>query len=329
MVHVVDLRADPGPAARRGSSSAVICCSIGVGDVVLGEQFADASLLPLGARSVVAPDVKDEGVVADAELLEPVHELADLRIGVLDEPGEHLHQPPLERPLRFGNAVPRSQRVGPRRQFRVRRESSRAPSVAEDALAIPVPAVVELAFVLVGPLREDVVRAVGAPGRPVHQERLVGREGLVPLDPGEALVDHVFGQVVFLAVRRLDRIEVLVQPRLPLRRLTGEEAVEVVEPVTGGPAVERAHRGGLVGGRVVPLAERRRLVAVVMEHLGQCRGRLGNDPGVAVEVGCSLGDRAVADAVMVAAGQQGGSGRRADRGGMERVVADSRVTQVG
>ena len=137
----------------------------------------------------------------------------------------------------------------------------------ENPFAVLVPAVVELPFVLVGPFREDVVRAVGRAGRPVHQERLVGREGLVPLDPGEPLVDHVFGQVVFLAVRRLDRVQVLVQPRFPLRRFAGEEAVEVVEPVAGGPAVERSHRGRLVRRGVVPLAERRRFVAVVVQRL--------------------------------------------------------------
>ena len=262
-------------------------------------------------------------------MLEPVDELADLRIGVLGETGEHLHQPPLERPLRLGDAVPRRHRVGSRRQLRVGRDPAELLLPLEDPLAVLVPAVVELPFVLVRPLREDVVRAVGAAGRPVHQERLVGREGLVPLDPGEPLVDHVFGQVVFLAVRRLDRIQVLVQPGLPLRRFAGEEAVEVVEPVAGGPAVERSHRGRLVRGGVVPLAERRGLVAVVVQRLGDGGGGLGDDPGVTVEVGSPLGDRAVADPVVVPAGQQGGAGRRADRGGVEGVVADARVSQPG
>ena len=126
----------------------------------------------------------------------------------------------------------------------------------------------------------------------------------------------------FSLLRRLDRVLVLVQPRLPLRRLAGEEAVEVVEPVAGRPAVERAHRGGLVRGGVVPLPECRRLVAVMVQHLGDGGGRLRDDAGVAVEVGGPLGDRAVADAVVVPPGQQGRAGRRADRRGVERVVAD-------
>ena len=83
-----------------------------------------------------------------------------------------------------------------------------------------------------------------------------------------ALLCHVLGQVILLVVRRLDRVGVLDEPRFPLRGLAGEEAVEVVEAVAGRPAVERTHRGRLVGRRVVPLAERRRLVAVVVQHLG-------------------------------------------------------------
>ena len=149
----------------------------------------------------------------------------------------------------------------------------------------------------------------------------------MPLDPGEPLVDHVFGQVVFLAVRRFDRALVLVQPGLPLRRFAGEEAVEVVEPVAGGPAVKRAHRGGLVRGGVVPLPERRGFVAVVVEHLGHGGGRLRDDAGVSVEVGCPLGNGPVTDPVVVPAGQEGGSAGGTDRGRVKRVVADSRVTQ--
>ncbi len=80
----------------------------------------------------------------------------------------------------------------------------------ENAFAVVVPAVVELSFVLVRPFREDVVRTVDRARGPVHQERLVGREGLMALDPGNSLVDHIFGQMVFLAARRLDRIQVFI-----------------------------------------------------------------------------------------------------------------------
>ena len=38
----------------------------GVGDLVLREQFADAAVLAFGAGAVVAEDIEDDRVVADA-----------------------------------------------------------------------------------------------------------------------------------------------------------------------------------------------------------------------------------------------------------------------
>ena len=59
--------------------------------------------------------------------------------------------------------------------------------------------------------------------------------------PVDAVLREIFAQVVFLIVRRLDLVGILHQPRLPLRRLAGEEAVEVVEAMPGRPAIEWAH----------------------------------------------------------------------------------------
>ena len=135
------------------------------------------ALLAFGAGAVVAPDVEDDGVVAHAELVELVDQLADLRIDVFDEAREDFHQPQLERPLGLGDAVPCRHGVGARRQFGVGRNPAQLLLAGEDALAQLVPALVELAFVFVGPFLEDVVRPVRRAGRPIHEERLVGREG--------------------------------------------------------------------------------------------------------------------------------------------------------
>ena len=59
--------------------------------------------------------------------------------------------------------------------------------------------------------------------------------------------------MVRFVVWRFDRIDVLVQAGFPLRRLAGDEAIEVVEPVPGRPAVERPHGGGLVAGELCHL----------------------------------------------------------------------------
>ena len=213
--------------------------------------------------------------------------------------------------------------VGARRELRVGGNPAHLLLPREHALAVRIPAAVELALVLVRPFLEDLVRAVTGAGRPVHEEGLVRRERLMPAQPVDAVLRQVLGQVVLLVVRRLDLVGVLDQPRLPLRRLAGQEAVEIFEAVPGRPAVERAHRRRLVGRRVVPLADRRRVVAVVPQHFGHRRRRLRDDAGVAVPVDRALGDRAVAHALVIAAGQQRRARRRADRRRVERVVADA------
>ena len=131
--------------------------------------------------------------------------------------------------------------------------------------------------------------------------------------------------MVGLVVRRLDRVEVLVEARLPLRGLAGDESVEVVEAVPGRPAVEGPHRRRLGGRRVVPLAERRRGVAVVLQDFGHGRGVLADHAGVAVPIDGTFGDRAGMHAVVVATGQQGSTCRRADRGRVKGVVRKTRL----
>ena len=162
-------------------------------------------------------------------------------------------------------------------------------------------------------------------GRPVHEERLVGRIGAMLAHPGDRLVGQVLAQMIFLIMGRLDRIEVLEQPRLPLRGLAGEEAVEVVEAdaLAGWPERERPHRRGFGRRRVVPLAEGRSLISVIAKHLGDGRGRPGNDAGIAIPVHRALGDGAGTHALVISAGQQRRARRRADRGRVEGVVADA------
>ena len=73
---------------------------------VLRQQFADRAVLAFGAGAVVAENVDHDGVVANAETIQFVHHPAGLHVDMLDEAGEDFHQPPLERALRLGNAVP-------------------------------------------------------------------------------------------------------------------------------------------------------------------------------------------------------------------------------
>ena len=77
--------------------------------------------------------------------------------------------------------------------------------VRQRRLAQRVPALVELAFVLVAPLRRDVMRRMRGAEREIDEERLVGGQRLLRLHPGDGVVHQVRRQVIVRVVRRLDR----------------------------------------------------------------------------------------------------------------------------
>ncbi len=326
VVHVVHLRAAEFVEAAEFVHDLDLLLD-GIRNLILREQLADAAVLTFGARTVVAPDVDDERVVADAEPVEFVDHAARLHVDVLDEAREYFHQSTLKRPLRFRNVVPRGHRFGARRELRVGGNPAEFLLPFERALAQRVPAVVELTLIFVGPLFEDVVRPMARTGRPVHQERLIRRVRAMLAQPHDRLVGEIFAQVVLRIVRRFDRVEVLEQARFPLRRLAGEKPVEIVEAdsFAGRPQREWTHRRGFGRGRVVPFAERGALVAVSAEHFRQRRGRARNHAGVAVPINRAFGDRAGSDALMVASGEERCARRRADRRGVECVVTDAGV----
>ena len=124
----------------------------GGGNTVLREQLADRAVLALGRSPVVAPDVEDQGVLTVAEPVDLVDEAADLNIHVLGEAREYFHQAALERFLVFGDRIPRGKVGRPRGQLRALRNPAHLLGALVGALAVLVPAVVELALVLVGPL---------------------------------------------------------------------------------------------------------------------------------------------------------------------------------
>ena len=76
------------------------------------------------------------------------------------------------------------------------------------------------------------------------------------------------------------------------------------------------------------LAEGGRAVAVEPQHLGQRGDAVRPLPGLAGEGGRGLGDRAHVADVVVAAGQQGRAGRRAERRGVELVVPQPVLRQL-
>ena len=192
-------------------------------NAVLRDQLADRAVLAFGRRPVVAPDVEDQRVLAVTEPIELVDEPTDLCVHVLGEPRRDLHQSSLEGLLVLRNAVPRRHPRIARRELGLLRNPSLLFRPREHALTILVPAVVELAFVLVCPLLHDVVRSMDGAARPVHVEGLVGLEGFMPAQPPDRIVGKIFAQVIALLGRagRSDVGRVTNQVRLVLRSLAG------------------------------------------------------------------------------------------------------------
>ncbi len=243
-------------------------------------------------------------------------------VGVLEVAGVDLHLPGEHRSQLGIDVVPGRDAGAALGQVAVGRDDAELLLPGERLLAQLVPALVELALVLVGPLLRHVVRRVGRPRREVGEERLVGHQRLLLADPLGRLRREVVVEVVALLRRlvRLDRRGALVERRVALVRLAAEEAVEVLEAHAGRPLPVRPHRARLPHRHLVALAELRGAVAVELQDLGQRGGGVRPDRVVARRRRRQLGDVAHPDRVVVAAGQQRRAGRRAQRRRVEAGV---------
>ena len=90
----------------------------------LGVQFRHAALQPFCRGAVVGEQVQDQGVVADAARFQLVDEPTDLCIGVLEEPGVHLHLAGEHRLEGVVHVVPRRDLVVAHGQFGVGRDDT-------------------------------------------------------------------------------------------------------------------------------------------------------------------------------------------------------------
>ena len=171
--------------------------------------------------------------------------------------------------------------------------------------------------------------SVRGAGREISHERAVRRDRLLLANPAHALVGEIAGELIaFLRrLRRLDRRRVADQRRIELVGLAADEAVEIVESLIGRPVVERTRRARLVIGHIVVLAEPRAGVARLFQKLGEGRAALGNDAAIARIARRHLLDDAGRDGVMIAAGQQSGARRRAQRRRMELVEEQAALEQ--
>ena len=130
-----------------------------LGDAVeVGHLVVHADEAALGAGAVVAGDVDEHGVVELADVRQRLPEPPDLVVGVLQESGEHFGLAREQTPLIGRQRVPRGQVLRPLAQPRVGRNHAQLLLPLERFVPHLVPALVELALVLVGPFLRHVVR---------------------------------------------------------------------------------------------------------------------------------------------------------------------------
>ena len=282
----------------------------------------------LGARPVVPDDVEDQRVVELARVADGGEQPADLVVGVLAESRIDLHLAGEELLLVGAQLVPVLDVAGLGGELRALGHDSHLDLPRERRLAHLVPAGVEAALVLVDPLLGHVVRRMRRARREIHEERLVRRESLLELHPGDGLVGHVGHEVVARLVRGRDPGQAVVEARVPLVGLAADEAVELVEARAGRPAIGRPGGADLPRRRLVVLPEEARAVAVQPQHLRERRDLGRSRAGVAGKGRGDLGDAAHVVHVVVAAGEEGRPRGRAERRGVELVVAQAPARQL-
>ena len=291
--------------------------------VEVGHLVEGAVQRSLGGGAVVADDVVHERVVEHAEVLDGVDHPADVVVGVFQEPGVHLHLARQHRLQLLGHVLPGRNLGVTGGELGIGGHDAELLLAGERLLAQDVPAGVEPARVLVGPLERNVVRRVRRPGGEVREERTIGHQRLLLADPADGVIGEVLGEVVSLlgGGRRFDRRRSRVERRFVLVVLAADEAVERLEAASGGrPRVERTHRRRLPDRHLVTLAELRGRVAVELQRHGQRGLGVGPQRAVAGCRGRGLGDTAHADRVVVTAGQHRLAGRCAQRRRVEPVV---------
>ena len=168
------------------------------------------------------------------------------------------------------------------------------------------------------------MRRVRGAGRVLDEERLAGVDLVDSIQVINGVIGHAGNQVpARLAFKGVNLGGVAEQVWLPLVGVSADEAVEILEAHAGRPLVERPDRAGLERRRVVVLAEPGGGVAVIEENPSDGGLVLGDDTIVAGEAGSLLGDHTEPCRVMVAPRDERGPGWRAERGGVDVVVAQT------
>ena len=284
--------------------------------------LVDAALGPaLGAGAVVGEE-HHHRVVEQPVSLEAVEQAADLVVGVRQEAGEDLLLAGVHPTLLGAQAVPGGHPWRPLRGRVPLGDQPHGALVGDDLVAPGVPALVEGTGVAVRPLGGHVVGGVHGPEGEVGVGGLARSGGRHRQDLAQGPVDEVLGEVVALGLGRVevDVVVVLDEVRLVLVGVTLEEAVVALEPEAERPAGEGPGVRTLVARDEVPLADGPGGPAGVAQQARRGGGGGVDAAGVPGVVEGDVGDEAHPDVVGVAAGEEGGAGRRAHGGDVEARV---------
>ena len=264
-----------------------------------------------GGPAVVARDVDDDGVVLLPHLVDRVDEAADLDVRVFGVARVHLHLPGQNLLRVVRERVPLGDVRRVRGELGARRHQAHLDLPRQGLLAELVPALVELALVLVQPLLRRRVRRVGAARGVVHEERPVRGHRPRALHPGDGLVRDVRAEVVVRVARHAELGRPVHEVRVEQRVLARDEAVELLEPLPCRPAVERPADARLPRRGLVALAEHGRAVPPLTQDLGERGDAQRPDRRIARVRRGPVHHGARAALVLVAAGEQGVAAGRA------------------
>ena len=155
------------------------------------------------------------------------------------------------------------------------------------------------------------MRGMGGPEGHIQEEGPVGPHALGVVHEPDGVVDEVLAHVVAAAgpPRGVDVVVVAGEGGAELVGLALEESVVAVEATLQRPLVEGPGRTGLLHRREVPFADGEGCVALVVEHLGEGCGVVGDVSGHVGEAGVEVRHGPHPDGVVVASGEQGGPGR--------------------
>src|SRR2546430_17461676 len=117
--------------------------------------------------------------------------------------------------------------------------------------------------------------------------------------------------MIIRIARARNSVFVFKEDGFELTRVSGVEAVEIIESEPAWPMIERTNFAGFPRRRVVIFSNPRGCVAVLPEYFGHCSSTLGNNAGVTVVTGRKLRDYTGTGYMVIATRQQCGARWRA------------------